>query len=97
MGDKLTELHNLYLDNRKRCIAKEIMSIDSIMGNIEELRKYMATILALGREQMLSDSAIKSLAEIRANYLYSELMKIGNKIETLPLKVIVQYLRANGE
>lgn len=68
-----------------------------MMDNIKDLREYMATILDPGREQILSDSAIKSLAEIRANYLYSELIKSGNKIETLPLKVIVQCLRANGE
>lgn len=97
VGEKITELHNIYLDNLKRCIEKEIMYIDSMMDNIKELRKYMATILNPGREQMLSDSEIKLLAEIRANYLYSEIKKIGNKIETLPLKVIVQCLRANGE
>lgn len=97
MGEKLAELHNIYLDNQKGRIKKEIMLIDRMMDNIVELRKYMATILEPGREQILSDSAIKSLAEIRANYLYNDLNKLGSKIETMPLKVIVKCLKANGE
>lgn len=97
MGEKLTELHNIYLDNRKRRIVKEIMLIDRMMDNIGELRKYMATILDPGREQKLNDAAIKSLAEIRANYLYNDFNKLGSKIDTIPLKVIVQCLKANGE
>lgn len=96
-GEKLAELYNLYLDNQKRSIINEIMAINKMIANTEELRKYITTFLGSVRGQELNDSAIKSLAEIRANYLYNNLLGLGNRIETLPLKIIVQYLKFIGK
>lgn len=92
-ADAIIDLRDFYREIQKQNIRNELMTIDKIFDDIIELRKYMATILGEKREKELNDSDIKSLAEIRANCLFSDLRELGNDFDTLPLKVIIECLK----
>lgn len=77
-------------------MSDEIMWMYQNENNISELRKYLANYLPITRIQQLSDSSIRELVEIRANYLYTSIKNMGCKVNTIPLKVIVESLKISG-
>lgn len=94
--DKILEIRNFYIDNQKQNISDEIMWMYRNENNISELRKYLANYLPVNRIQQLSDSSIRELVEMRANYLYAVMKNMGCKVNTIPLKVIVESLKISG-
>lgn len=94
--DKILEIRNFYIDNQKQNISDEIMWMYQNENNISELRKYLANYLQIDRIQQLSDSSIRELVEIRANYLYASMKNMGCKVNTIPLKVMVESLKISG-
>lgn len=94
--DKILEIRNFYIDNQKQNISDEIMWMYRNENNISELRKYLANYLPVNRIQQLSDSSIQELVEMRANYLYAAMKNMGCKVNTIPLKVIVESLKISG-
>lgn len=94
--DKILEIRNFYIDNQKQNISDEIRWMYQNENNISELRKYLANYLPIDRIQQLSDSSIRELVEIRANYLYTSVKNMGCKVNTIPLKVIVESLKISG-
>ena len=95
--DKLLDLRNFYLENQKWCINNEIMWLNEHYEDIKSLRQYLAPTLPMGQVFQLSDQAVQELAEIRGNYLFSQFQGLDRqKIETKPLKAIVQELKYLG-
>lgn len=95
--DKGIEMHNYYIQIQMEKIRDEIMWMDCNSNNIHELRLYFVNFLGKERVSQLSDKAINDLLVIRANDLnqhYQELSR--QKIDTTPLKVIVQGLKIQG-
>jgi hypothetical protein len=95
--DKGLEIHNYYIEERKRKLANEIAWVADNSSNVASLRAYLAQYLEPKRVEELSDKAIEELAEIRANYLFLQMKNLGEKkVDTLPVKLIVQTLKNMG-
>lgn len=94
--DKILEIRNFYIDNQKQNISDEIMWMYQNENNIFELRRYLVNFLPVNRIQQLSDSSIRELVEKRANYLYATMKNMGCKVNTIPLKVMLESLKISG-
>ena len=71
--------------------------MDHNSNNINELRLYFANFLGKERSLQLSDTAINDLLVIRANDLYRHYLELSReKINTMPLKIIVEILKIKG-
>lgn len=96
--DKMMDLRNLYLENQKHIISSEIIWLDEHYEDIQSLRQYFLSSLRMKGVAQLSDKAIQDLAEIRVNYLFSQFRGMDQqKVETRPLKIIVQELKYFGQ
>lgn len=96
--DKVLDLRNEYIESQKQNIVNEIKWLEANTENIENLRSYFINTLYMRQAIQYDDSAIQQLAEIRGNYLYSCLCGISQqKVETRPLKCIVQGLKCFGQ
>jgi hypothetical protein len=94
--DKGIELYNYYVGDQRRSITDEIMWLVDNSENTDKLRAYFSQFLSKERLQHFTDKDIEELAQIRGNHLYAQLKGLGCKIDTVPLKVIVQCLKNSG-
>ena len=96
--DKILDLRNYYIESQKQNIMNEIEWLETNIENIAILRSYFINTLHMGQAMQLNDNAIQQLAEIRGNNLYSYLCGMSQqKVETKPLKFIVQELKHFGQ
>lgn len=96
--DKIMDLRNFYLENQKRHISSEIFWLDEHYEDIQSLRQYLLSFLRMERVGQLDDKDIQGLVEIRVNYLFSQFCGLEQqKVETKPLKIIVQELKHLGQ
>ncbi|MBD5145946.1 MAG: hypothetical protein HDT21_08595 [Ruminococcus sp.] len=96
--DKTLEVHNSYIDIQVENFSNEIKWIDENFENIIRLRQHLAQFLSSNRVTELSDDSVKSLAIIRANHLNAQIQQLkSQKIDNMPLKVIVQGLKFRGQ
>lgn len=96
--DKVLDLRNYYIESQKQNIANEIEWLETNIENTANLRSYFINTLHMGQAIHFSDEDIKQLAEIRGNNLYLYLCGISQqKVETKPLKFIVQELKHFGQ
>ena len=97
-ADKVLDLHNYYIDSQKQRIIDEITWLEASIDDVEKLRLHLSTFLHMDRVNRLHDEAIRQLAEIRGNHLYSQISELNQqKVETKPLKIIVQELKCLGQ
>ncbi len=95
--DKGIEIHNYYIQIEAERIRDEIIRLDHNSNDINKLRVYFANFLGRERISQLSDADIRDLLVIRANDLYRHYLALsGQKIDTTPLKIIVQGLKIQG-
>ena len=96
--DKGIEIYNYYIQIEMKKIRDEIIWMDRNSDNINNLRLYFANFLGKERVLQLSDAAINELLIIRANDLNRHFHELsGQKISTMPLKIIVQGLKIQGD
>lgn len=94
--DKTIEICNDYVQTEMERIKNEIQFLDSNSNNINELRRYFVKFLGRERVLQLSDAAINDLLTIRANDLYLHYQVLSrHRINTIPLKIIIQGLKFN--
>lgn len=96
--EKVFDLRNFFLDCQKQTIIRDIMWLENNSTNFEALKGYFAGLLKVERVLQLDFKSLQELAEIRGNFLYSQLRGLEHqKTETTPLKIIVQELKAMGQ
>lgn len=96
--DKTLEVHNSYIDIQVGKLSKEIQWIDDNFDDVLKLRQYLAQFLPANRALELSDDSIKDLAVFRANHLNGQIQQLkSQKINNMPLKLIVQGLKFRGQ
>lgn len=94
--DKTIEMRNYYVQTEMDKIKNEIQFLDSNSNNVNELRYYFVKFLGKERVLQLSDTAINDLLTIRANDLYLHYQELSrHRINTIPLKIIIQGLKFN--
>ena len=95
--DKSIEMQNYYIQIEIEKIKDEIQWMDINSDNMNKLRIYFVNFLGEERVSQLSDTTINDLLVIRANNLYQHYKELSRqKIDTTPLKIIVQGLRLHG-
>ena len=96
--EKILELRNQEIENKKRGIVNEINWLAENAENYQALKNHFANIYQPEIVSQLNDGQLQELSRIRANDLYSYLQRCnGQKINNLPLKVIVQELKYFGK
>lgn len=96
--DKILDLRNYYIDYQRQRVVNEIKWLEANNNNIDSLRSYFMNVLNMRQVKQFSDDDIQQLAEIRGNNLYSDLRGMSQqKIETKPLKILVQELKYFGQ
>ncbi len=96
--DKTLELHNSYIDIQIEKLSNEIQWIDDNFEDALKLRQYLAQFLPANRALELSDDSIKDLAVFHANNLNGQIQQMkSQKINNMPLKLIVQGLKFKGQ
>lgn len=96
--DKVSDIHNDYIDRQMEIFLSEIKWLDDNYGDVVKLRQYLARFLTADRALELSDDSIKDLAVLRANHLNGQIQQLkSQKISNTPLKVIVQSLKLQGQ
>ena len=76
--------------------SKTKFSFWTASNNVNELRRYFVKFLGRERVLQLSDTAINDLLTIRANDLYLHYQELSrHRINTIPLKIIIQGLKFN--
>ena len=96
--DKMMDLRNYYIESQKHSIVNEIAWLNENADKFSNLRLYFTNFMRMERIIQISDEELIQLAEIRGNYLYSQLCGLEQqKIENRPLKVIVQELKCLGQ
>lgn len=97
-AEKILDVRNYYLDYQKQSIVKQIMWLENNSTNFDALRGYFTGFLQMERVLQFDEKSLQELAEIRGNFLYSQLRGLEHqKTETTPLKIIVQELKAMGQ
>ncbi len=102
--DKTFDIANLC---RKQKIIDEILWINQNFENIDVLRGHILSCVDFKNQRVneayarkvlgYSSAKVKSIVELRANFLYAEFRNVQNeKIENKPLKIIVQELKLQG-
>ena len=95
--EKGIEMRNLYVQFETEKIRNEILWLYKHSNNTQQIRIYFSKLLGEKRVAELSDNAIQELLLIRANFLDKQIYELShNKIETTPLKIIVQGLKLTG-
>lgn len=105
--DKTFDIANFWADFRKKKIIDEILWIDQNFENIDTLRRHILSLVAFNDQKAnesyarkvlgYSDTRVQDIAELRAKFLYAEFRNVQNgKIENIPLKIIIQELKARG-
>lgn len=96
--DKVMDLLNYYIESQRHTIINEIMWLNENVDKFDSLRVYFANTLGMEKVLRISNKELVQLAEIRGNYLYSQLCGLGQrKVDNKPLKVIVQELKCFGQ
>lgn len=96
--DKAMDLHNYFIESQRQAIINEIVWLELNEQKPINLRSHFLQLLSLERVAQISDKELQQLAEMRGNYLYSQLCGLGQqKIENKPLKIIVQQLKNSGQ
>lgn len=96
--DKAIELRNFYIEFQKKSIANEIKWLEENEKNYMSLRQYFKTFYSAEKINGLTDEKIDSMVQMRGNVLFSQWNNLNEyKINTLPLKVIVQELKLFGK
>ncbi len=105
--DKVCDIMNFWTDINKRKIADEIFWLGQNYENPNVLRCYILKCAdfkdnkaneSYARQLFeYSDEKVQRLADLRANYLYSQLQNLQNsKIDHKPLKIIIHELKLLG-
>ena len=103
--DKALDVRNLWIDMQKQYIINEILWIDANYENTNSLRKHLLKCAGFNNRDAnisyakqlcsYSDKQIQEMVETRANVLYYGILRMeSNKIDSKPLKLIVQELRS---
>ena len=96
--DKAMDLRNYFIDNQKRVISQELHWLADNENKPKNLRLYFANFLCEEEIIRIGDGGLNQLAEIRGNYLYSQVCGLEQqKIDNRPLKIIVQELKCFGQ
>lgn len=96
--DKVLDLRNFYLENQKQHINHEIVWLNENYEDIQSLRQYLSSFMPTEQVLQFSDKTVQELTEIRGNYLFSQFCGLDQqKVETKPLKIIVQELKNLGQ
>lgn len=96
--DKVTEIHNCYVEEQKKRLVAEIRWLDENEENPDSLRAYLAMHYNQFLVLQLDDASLHQLALIHGNTLNAQLNQLcRQKINTMPLKVIVQELKYFGQ
>lgn len=97
LWDKILDWRNQEIENRKREIVNEIYWLDENAENFQALQIHFVKIYRPIIVIQLNERQLQMLTEIRINDLYSFLQRLSNqKTNHLPIKVIVQELKAKG-
>ena len=105
--DKTFDIANLWINFRKQKIIDKILWINQNFENIDVLRGHILSCVDFKNQRVneayarkvlgYSSAKVKSIVELRANFLYAEFRNVQNeKIENKPLKIIVQELKLQG-
>ena len=96
--DKVMDLRNFYIESQRHTIINEIMWLNENVDKFDNLRVYFTNTLGMENVLRISNKELMELAEIRGNYLYSQLCSLEQrKVDNKPLKVIVQELKCFGQ
>ena len=96
--DKAMEIHNCYVEEQKQRLVEELKWLGENEENPDSLRSYLARHYNQYLVLQLDDANLHQLAQIRGNTLNGQLKQLcQQKINTTPLKVIVQELKFFGQ
>lgn len=101
MFDKSADINNFFIDLQKQNIINEMNWLNQNYYNELALKQHFFTVYNDMRNVLqipiYSLKQLQNLAEFRANYLYNCLNNSNSqKIDTKPLKAIIEMLRLSG-
>lgn len=106
--DKMADINNHIVDNKKQKLKDEIDLLWENRYNPDALRKYfldcfskdnfIARVIYAKQLRSYTVKKLYDMAELRANVLYRRINNLDfSKVDNMPLKVIVQELKALGQ